>query len=198
MAATLLPDASHALNWVIRCGIHCRPGRAAIVGGGDECVPFAGETYRLVVACDVSAGEAHCRSPGAATYRFNFGCVLDAMGRPDIKVVSPGDSVIRIAVTDRHARMSFGRIARGYRLIVDVGVVNGAIAIDRNRRIRALYLRNGIRHDEFLPGYAAVRTHRATLVATTVTYRQPDGAIRSHMNVAVQTMALSNTVAFIC
>src|SRR5207245_5040043 len=58
MAATLLPDASHALNWVIRCGIHCRPGRAAIVGDSDECVPSAGETHRLLVACYVCPGES--------------------------------------------------------------------------------------------------------------------------------------------
>src|SRR5437660_9118718 len=36
MAATLLPDASHALNGIIRSGVYRRPRGAAIVGGGDE------------------------------------------------------------------------------------------------------------------------------------------------------------------
>src|SRR5207247_11362684 len=44
MAATLLPDAGHALNGIIGSGVNRRPRCASIVGGGDERIPFARKT----------------------------------------------------------------------------------------------------------------------------------------------------------
>src|SRR5712692_7524775 len=66
MGATLLPDASHALNGIIRGGVDRGPSLAAVVGGRDERVPFARETNGLIVAGRVSAEEANGRAAGAA------------------------------------------------------------------------------------------------------------------------------------
>src|SRR3981081_454486 len=79
MAATLLPDARHALHRIIRGGVTRRPSHAAVVGGGYERVPFTGETYRLVVARDIGAQEANGRAAGASADRLDFGGILDAV-----------------------------------------------------------------------------------------------------------------------
>ena len=79
MAAALLPDAGHALNGIVRGGVDRRPGHAAVVGGGDERVPFAREAYRLVVARDIGAQEANGGAAGATADRFDFGGILDAV-----------------------------------------------------------------------------------------------------------------------
>jgi len=190
MAATLLPDARHALHGIVGCGVHRRPRRAAIVGGGDERVPFAGETYRLIVASDIGAQEANGRAAGAATYRFDFGGVLDAVGCADVEVISPRDTVIWIAVTYFDARVTFRRIPRGNRLIVDIGIVNSAIRVDGDRRIGALGLRDAARDDELLPSCAPICAQCAALLAAALINRQPDGTIWSYVKVAVQTAAL--------
>src|SRR5207237_10078666 len=66
MAAALLPDAGHALNGIVRGGVDRRPGHAGVVGGGDERIPFARETYRLVIARDIRAREADRAPAGRA------------------------------------------------------------------------------------------------------------------------------------
>ena len=55
MAAALLPDAGFALNGIVGSGVNRHPGLAFVIGGGDESVPFAGETAGLIVARDICA-----------------------------------------------------------------------------------------------------------------------------------------------
>ena len=86
MAAALLPDAGHALNGIVRGGVDRRPGHAAVVGGGDERIPFAREAYRLVIARDIGAREANGRAAGAAAYCLDLRCVLDAVRGADVEI----------------------------------------------------------------------------------------------------------------
>src|SRR5438093_7061433 len=190
MAATLLPDAGHALNRTVWRRVDRRPGLATVISGGDEGVPFARETYRLVIARDISAQEPDGRAAGAATYRFDFSGVLDAVRCADVEIISPRDAVIWIAVTYFDARVTFRRIPRGNRLIVDIGIVNSAIRVDGDRRIGALGLRDAARDDELLPSCAPICAQCAALLAAALINRQPDGTIWSYVKVAVQTAAL--------
>src|SRR5205814_9789528 len=106
MAAALLPDAGHALYWIIWGGIDSRPGRATIVGGGDKRIPFAWETRCLVISGDISAKETNPRSARCASYCFNFRSVLDAVGGADVEVVAPSYGGIRLTVTFNDAPMA--------------------------------------------------------------------------------------------
>src|SRR6266581_6441633 len=124
MAATLLPDASHALHRIIWGGVDRRPGRAAIVGCGDERIPFARKTRCLVVSGDISAEETNRRAARTASDRFDFGCVLDTVSGSKVEVVRPVNSIAD-AMTDYNSSMTFRRIASCYRLIVNVGVIDG-------------------------------------------------------------------------
>src|SRR5947207_723047 len=143
MAAALLPDAGHALYWIIWGGIDSRPGRAAVVRGGDKRIPFAWETRCLVISGDIGAKETNPRSARCASYCFNFRSVLDAVGGADVEVVAPSDSVIRVTVSFHRARMAFRRIAGRHRPVVDIGIVDVAVRIDRARRISPLSPGNG-------------------------------------------------------
>src|SRR5213595_58400 len=127
MAATLLPDAGHALYWIIWGGIDSRPGRATIVGGSDERIPFAWKTRCLVISGDISAEETNAGPAGRASDGFDFRSVLDAVRGADVEVVAPSDGVIRVTVTFHHARVAFWRIAGRYRLVVDIGIVDVAV-----------------------------------------------------------------------
>src|SRR6266404_60451 len=127
MAAALLPDAGLALHWIIWSGIDSRPGRAAVVGGGDKRIPFAWETRCLVIAGDISAKETNPRSARCASDCFDFSRILDAVSGADVEVVAPSDGVIRVTVTFHHARMAFRRIAGRHRFVVDIGIVDVAV-----------------------------------------------------------------------
>src|SRR6266404_1064551 len=93
--------------------------------------------------------------------------------------------------------MAFRWIPSRHRLIVDVSEVNGAIGIDRDRRIGALDLRGGPRDDELLPSCASICAQRAALVASAVTDWQPNSPIWLNMDMAMQTVTLRDAVAFI-
>ena len=110
-AAALLPDASHALNRIVRCCVDCRPGLPAVIGSSDERVPYSGETHCLIVARDVSAEKtnssaASVATGGAATDSFNFGCVYDAVRRAKIDVVEPVNGGA-IALADGDTSVAF-------------------------------------------------------------------------------------------
>ena len=100
-------------------------------------------------------------------------------------------------MTDLDACMAFWRIASRHGVIVDVGVVNGAIGVDRDRRIGALDLRGAARDDELLPSYASICAQCAALVASAVTDWQPDGTVWRNMDMAMQTVTLRDAVAFV-
>src|SRR5438067_13848265 len=93
MASALLPDAGHALNGIVCRSVDRRTGRAAIVGGGDERVPFAREAYRLLVACDIGAKEADRGTAGASAERLDLRSVLDAVRCADVEAVCPVNSI---------------------------------------------------------------------------------------------------------
>src|SRR6266480_6965526 len=112
------------------------------------------------------------------------------MGCADVEVISPRHAVIWIAVTYLDACVTFRRIPSRDRLIVDVGVVNGATRVDRDRRIGALGLRDAARDDELLPSCAPICAQCAALLAAALINRQPDGTIWRYVKVAVQTAAL--------
>ncbi len=114
------------MNRIIRGRVDRRPGRATIVGGGDEGVPLAREAYRLVIAPDISAGEADRRAAGAAADCFDLRCVLDAVRGADVEVVCPVNSIAD-AMTDYNSSVTFWRIASCYRLVVNVGIIDGAV-----------------------------------------------------------------------
>ena len=197
MTSALLPDAGHALNRIVWRRVDRRPGLATVISGGDEGVPFARETYRLVIARDISAQEPDGRAAGAATYRFDFSGVLDAVRCADVEIISSRDAVIWIAVTYFDARVTFRRIPRGNRLIVDIGIVNSAIRVDRDRRIGALDLRDAARDNKFTPGGTTIRTHSATLRPSALINRKPDRPIGRHVDVAMQSVTLRDPVAFV-
>src|SRR5207237_8013455 len=145
----------------------------------------AREAYRLVVAGEIGAQEANGRAAGATADCFDFGGILDAVSCADVEVISPRDAIIGVAVTDLDARMAFWRIASRHGVIVDVGVVNGAIGVDRDRRIGALDRRGAARDDELLPSYASICAQRAALVASAVTDWQPAGSVRPHTDLTM-------------
>ena len=112
------------------------------------------------------------------------------MGCADVEVISPRDTVIWIAVTYLDACVTFRRIPSGDRLIVDVGVVNGATRVDRDRRIGALGLRDAARDDELLPSCSSICAQCAALLASALIDREPGCAIGRNVKMAVQTAAL--------
>src|SRR5437763_16674983 len=111
MAATLLPDAGHALYWIIWGGIDSRPGRATIVGGGDKRIPFAWETRCLVISGDISAEETNAGPAGRASDGFDFRRILAAVRGADVEVVAACDGVIRVTLTFHQPPMASGRVA---------------------------------------------------------------------------------------
>src|SRR2546423_12850360 len=117
MAATLLPDTSHALHRIIRGGIDRRPSRTAIVGGGDERIPFARKTRCLVISGHITAEETNCGAARGASDGFDFGGVDDAMRRTKIEIVRPSN-LIPLAMTDNNACVTFWRKTRCHRLVV--------------------------------------------------------------------------------
>src|SRR5438477_8321264 len=126
MAATLLPDASHALHWIIWGGIDRRPGRAAIVGSGNKRIPFAWKTRCLVISGDIGAKETNRRAARRASDCFDFSCVLDAVRGADVEVVCPVNSRAD-SMANYYSSVTFWRIASCYRLIVNVGVIDGVV-----------------------------------------------------------------------
>ena len=74
-------------------------------------------------------------------------------------------------MTHRDSRMSFQRATSRDRLVVNVGVVDGAITIDGYRRISAFGLRDAIGHDKLTPGDTAIGAESAALLATALVDR---------------------------
>src|SRR5207247_2118896 len=124
--------------------------------------PFATRLTRNPHEGNKGIGCRAGRAAGAATCRFDFSVVLDAVRCADVEIISPRDAVIWIAVTYLDARVTFRRIPSGNRLIVDIGIVNSAIRVDRDRRIGALDLRDAARDNTFTPSGTAIRAHSAT------------------------------------
>src|SRR6266480_4642546 len=127
MTSALLPDAGHALNGIVRRSIDRNPTLSAIISSGDECVPFSGEAYCLVVTSDISAKETDRGAARAAPHCFNLGGIQDTVGCAKVEAVRPSNRVIRVAMTGLNASVSLRRIAGGNRFIVDVGVINSAV-----------------------------------------------------------------------
>ena len=166
MATALLPDTAGMLNGIIRSSVHRDPMLPVIIGRGDECVPIAGEANRLVIAGNVGAEETYSGTAGAATYCLYFGSVLDAMRSADIDVTRPANGVgAFVESANGDACMSFQRATGRHRLVVNIGVVDPVVAVDRDGRISSFGLRYSVRYDKLMPGDTAVRTERATLVA---------------------------------
>ena len=67
----------------------------------------------------------------------------------------------------------------------------------KTRDAGALGLRDAARDDELLPCDASICAHRAALRSAALIDRQPDGAIWSHMDMAVQTVTLRDPVALV-
>ncbi len=86
----------------------------------------------MIITVNVGAEETKRRAPRAAPDGFDFDRVLDSVGRSEIKVAHPLDRIIGFAMTNLNMRMSLWRITSGYRLIIDVSIINCAIRIDRN------------------------------------------------------------------
>ena len=120
------------------------------------------KTNRLVVAGKVRADKADSSTTGAATYCFDFNGVLNPMRRTKVKVVDPGFAAV---LTHLHAGMAFRRLTLRHRFVVDVGVINSAIAVDCDGRIGPILLRDRAGHNELLPSRARVRGESAALFA---------------------------------
>jgi len=74
-------------------------------------------------------------------------------------------------------------------LIVNIGIINGAIAVDCNGRIGPLFLRNRIRDSESSPSSAAIGAEHATLQTVALINRQPGRSIWCDMDVSVKAAA---------
>src|SRR5713226_8081444 len=88
-----------------------------------------------------------------------------------------------------YAGMTLSWTSGRNRFVINIGVVNGAIAVDGDRRIGALRLRDRVRHSKRIPCGAAVGTEYATLQTAALIHWQPGSSIWGDMNVAVYTAA---------
>src|SRR5439155_24146642 len=190
VAAPLLPDAGHALDGIVRRGVDRDPGPAPVIGRGDERVPDPRETVRLVVAGHVRADEAAGGAARAAADRLGVQGGLDPVRRADVEVIDPGQAAV---MADLDVDMPFGRIAGRNRLVVDVAVISGAVAVDRHGGIGPLGLGHAPADHELAPGGARIGARHAPLSAVALPDRQPGRAVRCYVHVAVQTAAALGT-----
>src|SRR5436190_11238210 len=123
-----------------------------------------------------------------------MGCVLDSMRCTDVEIANPSFAAV---LADLNMNMAFGRIAGSYRLVVHIAVISSAIAINTNRRIRAIDLRVAAGNNKFTPSRTAIRAHSTALRPSALINRQPDCTIRSHVDVAMQTVTLRDPVTFV-
>src|SRR5438477_12027128 len=123
-----------------------------------------------------------------------MGCVLDSMRCTDVEIANPSVAAV---LADLNMNIPFERIAASDRLVVHIAVISSAIAINTDRRISAIDLRLAVGNNKFTPSRATIRAHSATLLSSALIYRQPDCTIRSHVDVAMQTVALRDPVAFV-
>src|SRR5438067_1664990 len=85
-ATPRLPDACQALNRVVRRRIDRRPGLTTIISRSDKCVPFAPETYRLIVTRDIGAEETYRGATGTAADGFDFRSVKNAVRATEVHI----------------------------------------------------------------------------------------------------------------
>ena len=76
IVAAFVPDAGFSLYWSVRCGIHGRPGLAAVVCVRDVSIPRAFEIRCLVIATRARAEESNGSALGIAGYCRGEYCIL--------------------------------------------------------------------------------------------------------------------------
>src|SRR5579859_3886701 len=89
-------------------------------------------------------------------------------------------------------RMAFGRISDRDRFVVYIGIIDGAVAIESDRRIGALRLRMTCWNQEFIPCDTGSRTERAALLTAALFRREPYRPIRRNTDVSMQTGAIAS------
>src|SRR5205814_2377206 len=92
-------------------------------------------------------------------------------------------------MTNDHAGVALRWVPRRYRLIVNIGIINGAVAIDGNGRIGALFLGNRAGYGECVPSSPPVGAEYATLQTVALINRQPGCSIWRNMDVSVKAAA---------
>src|SRR5207244_2063890 len=112
-------------------GRYSYPGLATIVDRRNERVPFARKLTRLIIARNVCADKTNGRSSGTSADRFDLSgvnnAVINSTSCSKIDIVTPGNSVIGIAMTYLNVRVTFRRSISSHWLIVNVGVINRAV-----------------------------------------------------------------------
>src|SRR6266404_9629351 len=187
MAATLLPNAGVTLNWIVWRSVDGYPCLPSIVGCGNKGIPFARETVGLVVTWLICAYEATTGASSTPADRLGMHSILDPMRCTNIDVANPSLAAVR---ADFDMDMALGLIVRRHRLIVYITKIGAVIAINCDRRIGAIDLRPAAGNKKLVPSSTPVSAQRAPLLAAAVVNRQPDSAIWSHVEMAVQTAAL--------
>ena len=126
-------------------------------------------------------------------------CVLDAMGKTDINIPNPSGTIV---FADSDVNVPFGPIL----FVVDVSIVSAAVGVDGHGRIGTIALRFcferrpvgiscSLFYNELSPSRPGSCAGRAALVAAALIHRNPDGAVRRDMQVAVESAAQSARIA---
>src|SRR5437016_10122408 len=143
---------------------------------------------RLVITGPIASKKTNGSAAGITAYSFYLSGILYSMSRPNIDVIDPVDCCSG-TVAYRNSGVTFRRIARRYRFIPHIGVVNFIVCIDCNRRIGPLRLGKRVWHAESSPRRTTISAKYAALQPVALIDRQPGRAIGGHMNVAVETAA---------